>query len=242
MRVSLVVFVLPFYGGKPTPTTLKAALCLVLTLALWPALSFPGQALPEHGWALAIMLFGEISLGLVLYILVNIIFVGVQTGGSLVGFQIGFTMVTVADPMTGITEDISAHFLYMVSLFVFITMNGHLLLLAALADSFSILPPGGLYMTPELGDRVLTLSSQIFVLAVRIAGPAIAAGFLVDLAFALISRAAPQMNLLSFGFPIKILVGLFFLTLLMPLVGRAMSDFLLHMNEAGRGIMILSRQ
>ncbi len=225
LRISLVVFLLPFFGGQGIPNLVKAALTLILTLGFWPHLSFPGAALPAHPLNMALMVLGELILGLVLGLLVHIIFAAVQTAGQVIGFQMGFAMMNVVDPMTGVSEAITAQFLYMITLLLFLSMNGHLYMLKGFSHSFELVPPGGLLITPELVDQVVSFSRQIFVLAVKIAAPVMAAVFLVDLALALIGRAAPQMNVLFVGFPLKIAVGFLFISLIFTLLARFMEQF-----------------
>src|SRR5690554_118459 len=135
MRISLVVFLLPVFGGNSAPRLVKDALCMVLTLALWPHLSFSGSLLPGHPFGIALMLAGEIIMGIMLGLLVRFFFAGIQTGGELLGFQMGFTMVSVADPLSGQSTSISSHFMYMVSLLIFLVLDGHLVMLKGLTDS-----------------------------------------------------------------------------------------------------------
>ncbi len=239
MRISLVLFVMPFFGGKVTPVPLKAALCLILAIAVWPALSFSGLRFPADIWSIVLMLIGEITLGLIMGIVVNILFAAVQTGGSLIGFQMGFSMVNVADPMTGTNESITAHFIYMVTFMTFLILDGHLLLLRAMAESFRLVPPGGLYLTPGLAHEVLKMSSQIFVLAIKIAAPVMVAVFLVDLAIALVGRAAPQMSILAFGFPLKIITGFVFLGLMFTIMARYVGQFIIGMDAMFHSIFML---
>ena len=236
-RISLIVFLLPFFGGRSIPVAVKAALCVVLTLALWPHLSFPGVLFPANPWMILLMLAGELVLGLTLGLIVYIMFAAIQTGGEIIGFQMGFAMVNVVDPMTGTSEAVTAHFLYMVSLLVFLSLDGHLLLLQGLGHSFKLVEPGGLFISPELGTRVIEFSSQLFLLAVKIAAPVMAALFLVDLALALIGRAAPQMHILMLGFPLKIAVGFFFLGLLFTVMASYIQDFILNLGPMYHGIL-----
>jgi len=240
MRISLVLFIMPFFGGRVTPAPVKAALCLILALALWPALSFPGNHFPANLWAIMLMLLGEITLGLTLALAVNFLFAAVQTGGQLIGFQMGFTMVSVADPITGVSEAVTAHFLYMVTLMIFLILDGHLFLIRGMAESFRLVPPGGLYLTPALGDQMLRLSSQIFVLAIKVAAPVMVAVFLVDLAIALVGRAAPQMHVLAFGFPLKIMTGLLFLGLLFTILSRYVGDFIIGLDAVFHSLFVLA--
>lgn len=236
-RVSIVLFLLPFFGGQSTPKTVKAALMLVLSLAIWPQLSFPGALMPASPWLIAIMLVGEVLLGLTLGLLIRFLFAAVQTGGQIIGFQMGFAMVNVVDPDTGTSEAITAHFLYMVTMLTFLALDGPLYLLDGLARSFELVPPGGLLLTSDLANQVFDLSRQMFTLAIKIAAPVMAALFLVDLALALIARAAPQMHVLVLGFPIKIAVGFFFLGFLFDIMSTYVGNYIQHMGPFFTNIM-----
>lgn len=226
IRFSVVLFLLPFFGGTSIPKTVKAALVLVLSMALWPQLAFPGNLFPSHPINIFLMLLGEIVLGLIMGMLVNFLFAAVQLGGQIIGFQMGFAMVNVMDPVTGTNNAVTAHFLYMCTMLTFLVLNGHLLLLSAVGTSFDYIPPGHLLITPGLVHHIIEFSTLMFTLAIKIAAPVMAALFLVDLSLALIARAAPQMHVLVLGFPIKIAVGFFFLTFLFSIMSIYVTDFL----------------
>ncbi|WP_207259599.1 flagellar biosynthetic protein FliR [Desulfovibrio sp. Huiquan2017] len=235
-RISVVLFLLPFFGGQSIPKTIKAALVLVLSMAFWPQLSFPGSMMPT-GWNIAIMFLGELVLGLILGMLVNFLFAAVQLGGQIIGFQMGFAMVNVVDPITGTSNAVSAHFLYMCTMLTFLVLNGHLYLLKAVGTSFQYIPPGTLLLQPELADHIFHFSNIMFTLAIKIAAPVMASLFLVDLSLALISRAAPQMHVLVLGFPIKITVGFFFLGFIFSIMALYVGDFLSGLNNMYDNVM-----
>lgn len=226
MRISLIVFMLPFFGGNVLPNVIKGCLCVVMSLAVWPSLSFPGVMMPASPWALVLMFFGEIIMGLLLDIVIRILFAAIQFGGHYIGFSMGFALMSVMDPLTGSSEPITGHFLYQTAMLLFLSMNGHLFLLQGLAESFALVPPGGLLINPALGEHILNFSGMIFVLGLKIASPVMAALFLVDLALALVSRAAPQMNVLFIGFPLKVGVGFLFMTLIFTALARFISDYI----------------
>jgi len=231
MRVSLVLFVMPFFGGQGIPTTIKGLLCLVLALALWPHLSFEGVLLPSSPWQILLMLVGEIFIGLTLMLVVSFLFAAVQMGGQIMGFQMGFAMINVVDPLTGTSVVITSHFLYMTTLLVFLSLNGHLYILQGLAESFALIQPGGLLIHPMLGTTMLKAAGSIFSLAIKIAAPVMGAIILVDLALALVGRAAPQMHVLILGFPLKICTGFFFMGLLFVTLSRYVGRFIVDMSE-----------
>jgi flagellar biosynthesis protein FliR len=229
-RVSLIVFMMPFFGGEGAPMPVKASLCLVLSFGIWPTLSFPGELFPAHPISLLLMLLGELIMGLILGLIVMFLFAAVQIGGQLIGFQMGFAMINVVDPLTGVSEIVTSHFLYMVTLLVFLSLNGHLHMLKGLALSFEHVPPGGLLITPLVVKGVLSFSAQMFILAIKVASPVMVALFLVDLALALIAKAAPQMNVLFVGFPLNVTVGFLFLGLIFTVLGRYVQQFILSLG------------
>jgi flagellar biosynthetic protein FliR len=235
-RLSVVLFLLPFFGGQSIPRMVKAAMVLVLSLALWPQLSFPASMMPT-GWNIVIMFIGELILGLILGMLVNFLFAAVQLGGQIIGFQMGFAMVNVVDPITGTSNAVSAHFLYMCTMLTFLVLNGHLYLLKAVGMTFEYIPPGTLLLQPELANDIFHFSNLMFTLAIKIAAPVMAALFLVDLSLALISRAAPQMHVLVLGFPIKITVGFFFLGFIFSIMALYVGDFLAGLNNMFENVM-----
>lgn len=241
MRVSLVLFLMPFFGGDYLPVMSKAALTMVLTMAIWPHLSFAGELMPAHPLGIASMLLMEFTLGLMLGLCVYFIFAGVQTGGEIMGFQMGFTMMTLADPASGSQVSIPSHILHMVALVIFLAMDGHLHLIRALADSFALVPPGGLRVGMPLANDIINLSAGMFILAVKIAAPIIAALFMVELTLALMGRAAPQMNLLTLGFPAKIGVGFFFMGILFSTLALYLEELILGLGPMFDSIMSVAR-
>jgi flagellar biosynthetic protein FliR len=226
IRISLLLFLLPFFGGKGLPRMVKAALCLTLTLGLWPALSFPASSLPAGIWGIALLLIGELVLGLVLGLLVRVVFAGIQTAGQIIGFQMGFAMMNVVDPMSGVSITLTSQFLYLMTLLLFLSLNGHLFLLQGLSQSFDLVPPGALLISTRVTDEILGFSSQIFVLAVKVAAPVMVAEFLVSLGLGIVARVAPQVNVLFVGFPVKIAVGFAFLGILLHVILLVVREFL----------------
>ena len=187
--------------------------------------------MPASPWLIVIMIAGEALLGLIMGLIIRFLFAAVQTGGQIIGFQMGFAMVNVVDPMTGTSQAATAHFLYMVTMLVFLSLNGPLYFLQGLGKSFELVPPGGLLLTPALAHHIFEFSSLMFVLGIKIAAPVMAALFLVDLALALIGKAAPQIHVMVLGFPIKIAVGFFFLAILFELISTYTGNQVRHLNE-----------
>lgn len=229
-RISIVMFMLPIFSTNNIPVLVKAAVTLIFTLAVWPHLSLPGTSMPDHPFDLVLIILGEVFIGLVLSMAINFLFMGIQSGGELLGFQMGFTMINFADPLTGNNTGITAYFIWMVSLLTFLALDGHLYMIKGFAASFSIIPPGALYIGEDILWEVLNLSAQIFVLALKIAAPVMVTLFMVECALGLIARTSPQIHIMEFGFPIKIGVGFFFVGLLLIIMAQQIEVFINGMD------------
>lgn len=226
MRVSIVMFMLPVFSTENIPMAVKGAITVVFTLGVWPHLALDGTSLPTHPLGIMLLMLGEVIIGLVLGMAVNFLFMGIQAGGELLGFQMGFTMITIADPLTGNQTGATAFFLWMVALLTFLTLDGHLYMIKGFAASFRLVPPGGLLISKTLLDQVLQLSSGVFILALKIAAPVMVALFMVETALALVARTSPQIHIMEFGFPIKIGVGFFFVGLLLVVMAEEIRFFI----------------
>ncbi len=231
LRVSLVIFMLPVLGVDGLPMQWKAAFCLVFTMAIWPAVNLPGVQMPAHPFGIALIILGELILGTTMGLAVRFFFAGVQAGGELVAMQMGFTMITFADPESGNQTGIVAHLLYTVTVLVFLTLDGHLYLLRAFVETFKLIPAGGLFLTSDLLNQILTLATMLFSLAIKVIAPVLAALFLVELALALMSRAAPQVHIMEVGFPLKIAVGFFFVTMLFGMLSTEVYNYILGIDD-----------
>ncbi len=226
LRVSIIMFMLPLFDTNNIPVLVKAAVTFVFTLGVWPHLSLPGTLMPEAPLDFVLILLGEIFIGLVLGMAVNFLFMGIQSGGELLGFQMGFTMIQFADPLSGNQTGPTAFFIWMVSLLTFLVLDGHLYMIQGFAESFRILPPGALYIGENLLWEMLSLSAQIFIIAIKIAAPVMVALFTVEVALGLVARTSPQVHIMEFGFPIKIGVGFFFVGLLLIIMSRQVESFI----------------
>ncbi len=230
LRISIVLFMLPFFSIEGFPGPLKASVCLVLTIVMWNQIYLPGIQMPAHPFGLVLLIIGEVFLGIVLGLAVNFFFAGIQAGGEMLATQMGFTMISLADPLSGNTTGFIAHFLYMVAILTFLTLNGHLFLLKAFTYTFKIVPAGGLFIREILLTEVIKLSGMIFVFALHIAAPVMSALFLVEVSLGIMARAAPQLHIMEVGFPAKIGVGFFFIGLLFVLLSKETSRFIIGLD------------
>lgn len=231
LRMSIVLFMLPIYSVEGLPAQWKAAFCLVIALAIYPNVSLAPESMPAHPFEIALMVLGEAVLGLILSLAVQIFFAGIQAGGELIAMQMGFSMLQFADPTTNSQTGIIAHMLFIVSSLLFLTFDGHIYLLRAFIETYDYIPAGGLFISQTIFDQIFVLAAMLFSLALKIIAPVLAAIFLTELALAFMVRMAPQMHIMELGFPLKILVGFFFLGSIFQLLSLDIQNYIVSLDD-----------
>ena len=226
VRVSVVLFMFPLFQAKRVPANIKAGLAFALSFALLPMVKPDPGLFPEHIWGFVILVISELILGFMLGLVVDCFFVGIQMAGQMAGVQMGFAIATVMDPNSGIQSSLVSQLGYWTALMVFLMLDGHMMVINALKESFFIIKPGYLSLQKGLYKPVIELSKDVFVLAVKIGAPAIAALLFTDTAFALTAKVAPQMNVFIVALPLKIAVGLFFFGVTLNLILYIMNNYL----------------
>lgn len=223
LRVSGLFLVAPVFGSHFVPAQVKVFIILVTTLAVYPmavAASAPAAGAFAGGdlWAMVAVAVRELAVGLLLGYASLLAFVGIQVAGQFLDTEMGFGIINVIDPQLNQVSPLLGNFQYLLALLIFLATNGHYTLLSGLAQSYRILPMGGPRAAagePLLGF-VMSLFSGLFVTALKVAAPVLAAMFLTTVALGLLSRAVPQLNIFMIGLPAKAIVGLALMALLMP--------------------------
>lgn len=157
---------------------------------------------------LAFIILQELLYALSLALIFNIFFYGLQAGIEISNIQLGFSMAQLVDPNNGTNTSVLTTLCTLLVNALFFIAQGHYILLHSIKQSFTLLPIGGVHLTQSLLEQLIVYGKNIFVVALQVASPIITAMLLVDLAMSLIAKSIPTMNLMLFGFPIKIAVGL----------------------------------
>lgn len=207
VRTSGVFFTAPPFAARQLPVQWRAAFGLMVALVLLPIVPLPAALpvtlIPWAAWAVR-----EAAVGLAIGWTVNLTFAAVQLGGQLLDTELGFGIVSVIDPQSGQQMPLVGNFQYLLSLMVLLLINGHHLILSALAKSFQVVPVGAVVLRPSLTDTVAVLSSGVFLTAFKLAAPVLGAGFVTSVALGVMARAMPQMNVFMVGLPLKLVAGL----------------------------------
>lgn len=227
VRIGTMFAVVPFFSAEIVPRRVTALMALFVSLVLLPVVPTV-QIRPDELNILVLLsiLVYQMLIGLALGLAIDVIFSGVQIAGELMGFQMGFSIANVVDPMTGITAPITSNILYITAFLLFFSFGGHHLLIKAMVDTFAIVPISDRMVHTGFLMSVMTYAGQMFVIGVKVAAPVVGILLLVNVSFAIIARALPQMNVFLMAFPLTIGIGLFFVALLIQLMPVIMTSSL----------------
>jgi len=228
VRTSAAMAVGPFAAWPGVPLPGRVLLGLGIALALAPAVP---TAVPSDRLVLGpVEIVQELMLGLMLGVAASLLVSALQFAAGMVDFHAGFTFGASIDPIAGHQTGPIEHFLGALASVLFLDLNGHHLFLLALADWFRVAPVAG---TPHLAgpDDVVGFFTVIAVAALTMALPIVTPLLLVDTAFAVLGRVAPQFNILAVGLPARNAVVLVVLALLLPITATQLGYLFGHFAD-----------
>jgi len=222
IRMSSFFFTAPLFGGSTFPPQAKVGFGALFSMLILFITGPITAALPGNLVEAMILVAGEIAFGLTLGYAVSLVFVGVQLGGMLMGYQMGFAVANVLDPVSNQQISIIGQYLFLFALLYFLVMDAHHILLKGMADSYILAPAGSFSVSQVSVSWVLTVFGRMFWLGLKLAMPIVGAIFLVDVSLGIIAKTVPQMNVFIVGLPLKSLLGMFILALAFPLFALVM--------------------
>lgn len=205
LRPGLLIMAAPPLGSGYTPSFVRLGMSLLVAAALAPIVQLPAVGDPVSlGYAVA----GEAAVGLALGIGVRAIIAAAELAGAVAGVQAGFLYAATFDPQTGVRTTVLSSLYGMLATFVFLAIDGHHALLRALADSYVRVPVGAVGVSAGVVASVSGVLGLVFSVGVRLVMPVMAALLLVEVALGIASRAAPGLNIMMVGFPVRLIVVL----------------------------------
>lgn len=215
LRISALFIVSPVFNANTVPVRVRVVLAIMMAALLAPFLKVPVEVdlLSPAGLLLASR---EVAIGLLLGFLVQMVFAAVVVAGETLAMSMGLGFAMSVDPQNGVQVPVISQLNVILATLLFLAIDGHLLVLAALARSFILLPIEGVALDSRFFFSVFELGGTIFATALLLALPAVTAVLVTNIAFGVITRAAPQLNIFAVGFPVTIAVGLIFMMLGLP--------------------------
>jgi flagellar biosynthetic protein FliR len=238
VRVGALFFLLPFFGARNIPALWKAGLSLVTALVLFPVVP-PPPAFPRTVLEVIMGMASEVLLGFVLAIGVKMLFAAVELAGQFMGFQMGFNMASAMDPETGGQSTVISQFLYLFTILIFFSVNGHHMFIRALAASFYKVPPDSFRLNTPVVGALVRVSSDMFLIAIKMAAPIMVALFLSNLCLGIVARTVPQVNVLMIGFPLNIFLGMILFSLVILNLSPFLVDLVKKMGVVMMGVIQL---
>ena len=219
LRVLAVFTSAPIFSSRAFPVRARIGLALLIAIAAQPSLS--GQPVisitgPEAFGAVA----QQLGIGLAIGFTVRLVFSAAELAGEVVGFQMGLNFAAFFNPSLNAQSSAVATFFGQMSTFLFIVMNGHLMVLMAIIKSFDAFPVDQNFLEGVRQLKLYTLGSDLFASALWIALPMLGMMMFVNLGLGIVSRVAPQMNIYAIGFPITLTVGLIGIAVTLPMLDQ----------------------
>ncbi|WP_208558978.1 flagellar biosynthetic protein FliR [Marinilactibacillus kalidii] len=233
IRITTFLTLSPGFSNKAFPNVSKLALSFALSFSVLSVI----EPEPISFTVITFLFLGvkELFIGMALGYITILFFTAVDIAGTLVDFQVGFSMGQLYDPSIGVSASNFGRIYYWIAIGIFFISNIHHYVIRSLVQSFEYVPLEQTNFTQFGVEGIVKLFSYIFEVAINLAIPFVIVALLSELTLALISRTVPQINVLVLGIPMKILLSLvfmfFFLPMLMENISGVFPEMIKYMNE-----------
>jgi flagellar biosynthetic protein FliR len=223
LRVLGLIVAEPILGNTNVPVRAKVGLAIFIALVLAPVMP-PVPAVDPASAAGILIAVQQLMIGLAIGFILRIALTAAETAGQLIGLQMGLGFAVFFDPQSSAQTAVMGQFVGMFAILVFLSMDGHALVITALAHSFTTLPISADPLAPKGLRLLVEWGGEIFRTGLLISLPVVAALLITNTAVGVMTRAAPQLNIFAVGFPLTLAVGFFGLWLAVPYIGPALEQ------------------
>ncbi len=230
MRIGAMFAAIPIFSARSVPVRIRVLLALFVAWILVPVIPKPPVVDLISAEALLISVY-QVLIGVAMGFILQMVFSAFIIAGQSIAMAMGLGFASIIDPQNGVQVPVVSQAFLIMATLVFLALNGHLLLIELLAESFQHLPVGLIVISRDSLWQLVIWGSNMFAGGMLVALPAVAALLLVNLAFGVASRAAPQLNIFAVGFPVMILVGMAFIILTLPSITDHLSRMMLEAIE-----------
>ena len=215
VRILALVSTAPVLGDPSVPRRVKVAAAVLLALALAPPVG-AAAGVPIVSAAGIWIVAQQVLIGVALGFSMRLVFAAVQAAGEYIGLQMGLSFASFFDRSSGGSTVVVSRLLYMLAVLIFLGIDGHLLVIAALANSFEAVPIANAPLAAAAWMLLVRSAGEIFVSGLMLALPLVTALLILNLAMGILNRASPQFSIFAVGFPLTLLSGIAMLYLLLP--------------------------
>ena len=237
IRIGAFILSAPFFGMRGVPTPLRVVVSFILGLAVVSFVGLPSEEL-LNGLNFIFIVMVEIAVGLTAGLIVTIWFASVALAGEKMATSAGLGYAAQIDPLAGGQTPVISQTLNLFLIVLFVTLDGHLLMLRVFFESYSILPIGAMPPPFVLIGAGIKAAGSMFIAASLIMLPVVGIILMINVSAGIMTRSAPQLNLFSFVFPVTILSAFVILYFSTGTMALAFSDLIFSTIEALEDLMI----
>ena len=214
VRIGAFLMVVPVFGNQLVAIRVRLLLAFATALLVAPLIDnvLPAIVLPDPlSLQMVLLVIEQIMIGAVLGFLVQVFFHIFVMAGQMIAMQMGLGFASMIDPTNGVSVAVVSQFYVLLVTLLFLAFNGHLVIFEVAIQGFAFLPIGGGGFHPSAIYSLAAAGGWMMSSALLLALPAVTAILIVNFAFGVMTRAAPQLNIFSLGFPFTLVFGIFIL-------------------------------
>ncbi len=227
MRIGAMLMAMPVIGTRLVSVRVRIVAALAITLLVMPLLPPMPELAPLSVQGLIVGI-QQVLIGLAMGFMLQLVLQSLTIAGEAIAMSMGLGFASMVDPANGVNVPVVSQFLLILGTLLFLALGGHLMLIQLVVGSFSSLPVAVDGIARDSFWSIVSFGSQMFVGAVWVALPALLSILVTSLAMGVMTRAAPQLNIFSVGFPVTLLAGFIVLFLLIPSIAPRFQQLMLE--------------
>jgi flagellar biosynthetic protein FliR len=221
VRVLALFMSAPVLSHRAIPARVKIGLALAVAVVVAPAA--PAAVPGIFSAAAPLLLIQQMLVGVMMGFAVKVVFAAIDLAGNVIGLQMGLSFAAFVDPVNANQTPLVGSFLNLLATLLFLALDGHLMLIASITRSFDLAPVSAQFFAGIGWERLLALGAGLFQFGLQLSLPVLATMLVINLTLGVMSRAAPQLNLFSVGFPLTALTGIVLFAVFLPNMISAIS-------------------
>jgi flagellar biosynthesis protein FliR len=222
-RIAGLLMTAPVIGTRSVPVRVRIMVAFVITIVIYPVIPEVPKIDPVSADGILVSI-QQVIIGISMGLCLRVVFIALELAGQAIGQLMGLMMASMVDPLNGNQVPIIGQFYLLLATLLFLTVDGHLMMIKVLADSFKSVPIGTTGISNNGVWELLMWTGTILKTAVLIALPALVSLLIVNLSFGVMTRSAPQLNIFAVGFPIMIILGVL-------VIFFSINNFIPHMMQ-----------
>jgi len=227
MRISAMLMAVPVIGSRMVSVRIRVALAILISLLVMPLIPAVPAVDPLSVTGLSISI-QQVLIGLAMGFILQMVLGVLTIAGEVIAMSMGLGFASMVDPANGVNVPVLSQFFLIMGTLLFLALGGHTMIIQLVVSSFQTLPVAATGIERSSFMLIVSFASQMFIGAAWVALPALISILVITLAMGIMTRAAPQLNIFSVGFPVTMLMGFIILMLVMPSILPRFNQLLLQ--------------